>query len=484
MPQRTLDPRISVAVVYVCAQFMSIMDTTIINVALPAMAHELGVAETAIDAVVVSYLLSLAVCIPASGWLGDRWGTKRIFLIALSLFTVASALCGLAQSFEQLVLFRVLQGIGGGMLTPVGMAMLFRTFPPEQRVRASRILIIPTVMAPALGPVLGGYLSDNLSWRWVFYVNVPIGVAALVFGLRFLNEHREAGAGRFDPLGFVLAGAGFPLTLYGISEGPTEGWATPRILAALSVGIALLIAFVVVELRSASPMVPLRLFTDRLFRTATTVTVLGSSGFLGVLFLVPIFLQQARGESAQAAGLTIFPEAIGVLISSQIAGRLYPYVGPRRLAAIGLGGVAAIMALLSFVSLETDTWTIRVLMFFLGAGMACNFVPMQAAAFASIPSSATGRASTLYNALRQLGAAFGVAVLSTTLAAVGPTEVDVAGAVRPNLDAYQAAFLAAASLALAASTTALFIRDTDAAATMARSGRGRAPIAAPSTTVD
>src|SRR5437667_8469023 len=191
MHPKRLDPKISVSVVFVAGMFMSIMDSTIVNVALPSLARQLNVPSSAIDAVVVAYLVSLAVVMPASGWLGDRWGTKRIFLLALTLFTVSSALCGLAQSYEMLILFRVLQGAAGGALTPVGTAMLYRTFPPSQRVHVSRILLFATILAPAIGPVLGGLLVTQLSWRWVFYVNVPIGIVAFFFGFFYLPDHKK-----------------------------------------------------------------------------------------------------------------------------------------------------------------------------------------------------------------------------------------------------------------------------------------------------
>lgn len=472
MLRRPLDPRFSVAVVYVCAQFMSIMDTTIVNVALPTLATEFDLADASVEAVVVSYLISLAVFIPVSGWLGDRLGTKRVFLTALGVFVVASALCGVAQSFGQLVAFRALQGAGGGLLTPVGMAMLFRTFPPEQRVRASGILIIPTIIAPALGPVLGGLLVDRLSWRWVFYVNVPIGVAALCFGLLFLREHREATPGRFDLPGFLLASSGFPLLMYALSEGPAQGWTSPRIVVAALLGALLLFAFVVVELRAAEPMVQLRLLGNRLFRSATSVSILASGGFLGVLFLAPLFLQQARGFTALQSGLTTFPEALGVLLASQVVSRIYPSIGPRRLMVGGMVWVTAMMTLLAVVGLEANLWLFRLLMFAIGAGMAFVFLPNQAAAFATIPPSATGRATTLFNAQRQLGAATGVAVLSGVLAAIGPTALGAGGVPRPDLTAYRAAFLAAAGFTLLAALLALAVPDRDAAATMRRRERG------------
>lgn len=471
MRRLQLDPKVSVSIVYVAAMFMSIMDSTIVNVALPSLGRQLGASSTSLDAVVVAYLVSLAVVIPASGWLGDRWGTKRVFLLALTLFTVASALCGLAGSIGMLVAFRALQGMAGGALTPVGTAILYRTFPPAQRLQVSRVLIIPTVLAPATGPVLGGLLVDQLSWRWVFYVNVPIGIAACLFGLIFLSEYREPAAGRFDVPGFLLAGGGLALVMYALSEGPTYGWTSPGIFGSALVGVLVLAAFVVVELRTREPMVDLRLLGDRLFRTTNLVSFFAGAGFLGVLFVGPLFLQEGRGASALTSGLTTFPEAIGVVLSTQIVALLYPRVGPRRLMAAGLTGVAIMMSLLCLMGSDTSLWLMRVLMFLIGAGMAYAFLPMQAAAFATITSSATGRASAIYNAQRQLGAAFGVAVLSAVLGIVGPTYRSATGVVQPNLTAYHAAFLTAAGLALIAACIALTVHDSDAAVTMQRRGK-------------
>ncbi len=468
MHHRQLDPKVSVCIVFVVGMFMSIMDGTIVNVALPSIGHQLGVSSTSIDAVVVAYLLSLAVIIPASGWLGDRWGTKRVFIIALALFTITSALCGLASNFTLLVFFRFLQGAAGGALAPVGTAMLYRTFPPAERVRVSSILIIPTVIAPATGPVLGGLLVDSLSWRWVFFVNVPIGIAAFLFAIFFLPEHREPKAGRFDLPGFLLAGIGLALALYALSEGPTSGWTSPIVLSCALVGLVLLSAFVVVELRKREPLLDLYLLSNRLFCIANLVSLVSSAGFLGVLFIAPLFLQQGLGVTPLISGLTTFPEALGVLLSSQIVARIYPRIGPRRLMAGGLTGVTIVIGLLSLIGPNTSLWLMRVLIFLTGAGMAFAFVPVQTAAFATISSADTGRASALSNALRQLGSALGVAVLGEVLSAVGPTQLSATGKVVPNLAAYHAAFLAAAVLMLLAAGIALAVSDRDAAPSMYR----------------
>jgi EmrB/QacA subfamily drug resistance transporter len=472
-----LNPKVSVSIVFVMAMFMAIMDITIVNVALPTLARAFKVNPAHIDSVVIGFLVSLAVFIPASGWLGDRFGMKRIFLLALAIFTVASALCGLSQSLSQLVIFRILQGVGGGMLTPVGMAMLFRTFPPAERVRASRILIVPTAFAPALGPVLGGLLVSDASWRWVFYVNVPIGLVALTFGTLFLHEHREPAAGRFDAGGFVLAGVGLASLMYSLSEGPARGWSSPLILGLGAVGVVLLTALVRYELRIDEPMIDLRLVGNRLFRANTIVIFITTAAFLGTLYLVALFFQDGLGLSPLASGLSTFPEALGVMIGAQFASRSYAWFGPRRVMAIGLVALAAVMLLLTLVGFSTNLWIVRLIMFALGLAIAHVFVPAQAAAFASISPASTGRASTMFNTARQVGGALGVAVLTTVISAVGVTRV-VGGHVAPNLTAFHWAFATAALIAVAAAWFALQIDDRDAAPTMKPRGSAAAKAAA------
>ena len=463
---RRPNQKVVVAVVYVCGMIMNSLDSTIVNVALATLSREFDVTPAAIESVVIGYLVSLAIFIPASGWLGDRFGTKRIFLTALLIFTIASALCGMAQSLNQLVAFRVLQGIGGGLLTPVGMAMLYRTFPPKERVAVGRILMFALIIGPASGPILGGLLIEQLSWRWTFYVNIPVGLAALLFGILFLDEHREPDAGRFDIPGFLLAGAGFGLLMFGLSEGPSYGWSEPTILGPVFAGAAILVVFVLFELRVSSPMVQLRLLGNRLFRSTLLVSFFATMSFIGTLFLVPLYLQEGRGDSPLSSGLTTFPEAIGVLASTQLVAKLYPRVGPRRLMAFGLTWVAFAITLLSFIGADTSAWLVRGLMFMLGTGMAFIFLPNQAASLATITREQTGRATTFMSVQRQLGAAFGVALLSSVLAGVGLTSVDAAGIESPNVSAYRAAFLTAAVLAVIGAAFALKVPDTDAANTM------------------
>ncbi len=420
------------------------------------------------------FLVSLAVFIPASGWLGDRFGGKRVLLAAILVFTAASALCGMAGSLAELDLFRVLQGAGGGMMTPVGLAMLFRAFPPAERVRASSIFTVPTTFAPALGPIIGGLLVTGLSWRWVFYVNVPLGILALGFGAVFLKGGNALRPRPFDATGFVLAGSGLGLVMYGVSEGPIRHWSSGIVQATIAAGAILLAALVLAELRKRQPLIDLRLLGNRLFRSSDGVMFLASASFIGTLYVVSLFFQDGRGMSALGSGLSTFPEALGVMAGAQLASRvLYPVLGPRRNIALGMLGVTASIGLMSLVGAQTSLWWMRLLMFCLGVAMGHVFVPAQAAAFATISPEATGRASTMFNVVRQLGSATGVAVFTTVIVAVGATKI-VAGQVVPNFAAYHAAFLVAAGLAAVGAAVALTIHDADAAATMVRRGGRKA----------
>ena len=456
-----------VAAIFVTGLFM---DTTIINVAIPSLVKDLHTTASTVEWVVLGYLLSLAVWIPASGWVGDRIGTKKTFLFALFAFTAASALCGVSQSVGQLIAFRILQGVGGGMLTPVGTAMLFRAFPPAERAKASAVLLVPAVLAPALGPVIGGWLVTDVSWRLIFFVNLPVGVAGFIFGALFLKEHKEPTAGRFDLPGFVLSGGGLALSLYALSQGPSAGWGSASVLWPGIVGVAMFVALVIVELRTDQPMLDLRLFGERMFRNANIVMILAVAGLIGVLFLLPQFLQDLRGLSALQSGLTTFPQAIGMMIAIRFVAKLYPKVGPRRIVIVGLLAVAATTSCFLFVDLHTSLWLIRAIMLLRGVAMSAAFIPMQAATYTNISRADTGRASALYSTQRQVGAAFGVAILATvwisrTKSLVGRASGNSA-MIAAKVAGFHDAFLAAALFALIAAGAALMIRDSDAAASL------------------
>jgi EmrB/QacA subfamily drug resistance transporter len=454
-----IPPKFVVSAVYVAAMFMNIMDATVVNVALPTLSRYFAVPVASVSGVVTAYLVALAVAMPASGWLGDRFGARGVMLGSIGLFTVASAFCGMATSLPELVAFRAVQGIGGGILIPVGMAMMFRAFPPAERIRANRLLIVPMLMAPALGPVVGGLLVDGLSWRWIFYVNVPVGAAALAFGALFLPRGSQHPAGRFDLPGFLLAGSGFPLLLYALSTGASSGWAAPPVLASGIAGLLLLTLFVIVELRVAEPMLRLRIYADRLFRVTNLQLAFAGAGFIGTLFLVPLLLQNGLGFTAVHSGLSTFPEAIGGMAGVQVTTRLYKRVGPRRLMVAGMCGTVVTIGGMAFAGPGSAAWLIPVLMFFTGCSFGFAMAPSQAAALATVSAALTGQASTLLNTLRQAGGAAGVALLGTVLAATRPGPLDLAG--------YRLALIAAACLMALGALCSSRVSDADAAPTMA-----------------
>ena len=462
---RSIEYKWLVATVLVSALFLDILDTTIVNVALPTLGRQFGASST--EWVVIGYTLSLAVFIPASGWLSDRIGSKRVFLFAFAMFIGSSALCGAAQSISQLIAFRVLQGVGGGMLTPVGLAIMFRAFPPAERARASTLMMVPTLTAPALGPVIGGFLITNVSWRWIFYINVPIGLAAFVLGFRKLRESREPTAGSFDLAGFVLSGGGLAAFVFALSEGPAKGWTSSTVLGFGAVGVAMLTAMVFVETHKRQPMLMLSLLRNRLFRNANIVSAFSIASFLGLLYVLPQYLQTLRGLTAQESGLTTFPQAIGVGLSSFIAGSLYQRVGPRRLIASGLFLASIAIVAFYWITLDTSLWWIRGLMLLRGFCMGFAFVPMQAASYATIAPADNGRAASIFSTQRQVAVSVAVAVLATILTSYitfghGGTVTDP----RRALDGFHVTFLVSAALAFMAAVAALYIRDSDAAGTM------------------
>ncbi len=462
-----VDYKYLVAGAFVFGLFMDILDTTIVNVALPTLGQEFDATTAQLAWVVTGYLVSLAVWIPASGWIGDRFGTKKTFMFATAMFTASSALCGRAWSIESLTLFRVLQGVGGGMLTPVGTAMLYRAFTPAERARASAILSIPTMIAPMLGPVFGGFLVTVLSWRWIFYVNLPVGIASFLFSWAVLKEHKEANTGRFDPYGFVLSGVGLASILFFLSRGADDGWTSPGVLLAAVVGVVCFVLLVYVETHIPSPMLDLSLYANRLFRNGNLVGFMFFSSNFGLVFLLPLYLQEIRGLSAFQSGLTTVAQPIAQVAMVQVTSRMYARLGARKNLIISTTGLMFTALLFLFVGLDTNLWWIRGIMLVRGCFMAFNMVSMQTVVFSAVPREKTGRASSLFSMSRQVGAALGVALVSTVLMTqtnglTSLASLSDATAFTAGLDAFHDAIAFIALLSLIGLGCALRVRDQDA----------------------
>lgn len=456
-----------VAAVYIAAMFMQIMDGTIINVALPTLAQEFGVDAPSMDWTVLAFTIALGVMTASAGWFGDRFGLKQIFLVALGGFVVASLLCGLSQSLNQLVLARALQGGFAGLITPAGSALLFRAFPIEERSVASRKVVTVAVIAPAMGPIIGGAILEVLPWYWIFFVNLPIGGIALILAWRWLRDDEPVGSRSFDLSGFVLLAVGLGLGLYGLSRGGERGWGSTPIIISLLAGIVFLAILVRTQLRRDEPMLHLRLLGERLFRTCNILAFPIYAGFISLIYLLPLFLQSEGGHSPLSVGLALFPQPLGVLVASQFVGRsLYKSVGPRRL--LMLGSALGVIIGLATATIDTDTslWTVRALMFARGAAMGLLFVPMQSAVYAKISPKELSRATPLYGTSRQLAPALGVAIASTVLAS--GLRGHEAGAVE-RVGAYQWAMVASALMFVVGFFVAFTVKDEDAAATMAAS---------------
>jgi EmrB/QacA subfamily drug resistance transporter len=453
-----------VAIVFMFGLFMDILDSTAVNVAIPTLQHDFHAPLSTVEWTVTGYLLSLALFIPGAGFISDRFGTKKTFLAAMTIFVLGSALCGQARSIEELIAFRFLQGVGGGMMTPVSTAILSREFPGEERAKASAIISVPVVFAPIAGPVLGGWLVQYTTWRWIFYINLPVGITGIVLALRLLREHVEPYAqGRFDVLGLLLGGGGCAMLLYALSQAAVEPWTSADVVGWGLGGLAMLAVFTFVESRARPPILDLSLFKQRFFLLGTGITIWSFASFSGFIFVFTLFLQELQGRSPFEAGLVQGPGAMGTAIALLIAGRFYSRIGPRKMLLIGFLGGSILM--LPFSLVVKATVALPMIALLIGRGLTTPFgmTAAQTIVYGPLDNSKQGPASSIYNTMRQVAASFGVALIATVQVDRANTYASAGkSAVQAQVMAYHDAFLLAALLLLIGAGLSLLVNDQKA----------------------
>jgi EmrB/QacA subfamily drug resistance transporter len=407
-----------VASVVVLGAIMSILDVTVVNVAIKTLAVDFNTTLSTIQWVATGYTLALATVIPLTGWGADRFGTKRLYLTSIVLFVAGSALAGAAWSAGSLIFFRVLQGLGGGMLMPVGMTILTRAAGPQRVGRVMAIIGVPMLLGPIFGPILGGWLVDDYSWRWIFYINLPVGALALVMSLRILPRDVSAPHHRLDWLGLLLLSPSLATLIYGLAQSSSSGgFSSAKALVPATVGAVLFAVFIRHALHTPDALVDLKLFGNRTFSASTVTLALMVISVFGGMLLLPLYLQVVRGESAMDTGLLLAPQGVGAMLAMPIAGRLTDRTGVGRISPAGLAVVA--LSFLGLTQLQADTsyWRLSAVLFVMGVGMGFTMMPTFSGAMQTLRRASIARASTSLNITQQVGASIGTAVMSVLLTA-------------------------------------------------------------------
>jgi EmrB/QacA subfamily drug resistance transporter len=404
-----------VAAVVLLGAVMSILDTTVINVAIDRLAIDFNASLTTIQWVVTGYTLALVAVIPLSGWAADRFGTKRIYIWSLILFVLGSILCAAAWSAGSLIVFRVFQGIGGGMIMPAVMTIMTRKAGPHRMGRVMGILGVPMLIAPLVGPILGGWLVDDVSWRWIFLINVPIGIVAVTLAALVLERDEPQPSHKLDWLGMGLLSPGLTLMIFGLAESSSDGFGATKSWLPIVAGVGLIATFFWHSWRTEAPLIDIKTFTHTRAGASAAVFMAFSIAFFGALLLIPLYYQTVRGASALEAGLLLAPQGLGAMITMPLAGRLTDRYGPSKLPACGIPLLVIGMAPFAFVTGSTSYVLLCGFGFVLGLGMGLSMMPTMTAAMQAVPRAAIARTSTAMNIIRQSGASIGTAIISVLL---------------------------------------------------------------------
>jgi drug resistance transporter, EmrB/QacA subfamily len=405
-----------VAGVVVLGAIMAILDATVVSVALPTFQHEFHATYATVAWTMTGYTLALATVIPLTGWAADRFGTKRLYLTALALFVVGSVLCSLADSAGQLILFRVLQGIGGGMLAPLGMTILTKAAGPTRVGRVMAVMGIPMLLGPISGPILGGWLIQSASWHWIFLINLPIGAIAFTAALRVLAPDQPRPSESFDFVGMLLLSPGLALFLYGVSSIPEEQKVgTPKVLIPALIGLALVGGFIGHARGRQHALIDLGLFRKRNLTIAVVTMTFFTLAFMGSMLLFPSYFLQVRGEGTLDTGLLLAPQGLGAMLTMPIAGRLTDRIGPGKLVLTGIAVILAGMTVFTQIDVSTSYGLLLSALFVLGLGMGMTMTPIMSAAMGSLQQREVARGSTTMNIVQQAAGSVGTAVMSVVL---------------------------------------------------------------------
>lgn len=451
---------------------MSIIDASIVNVALPHMMGSYGVGITQIAWVVTGYTLSNVIIIPLSAWLASLFGRARLYGIAVVGFTLASAMCGVAPTFGALVAARLLQGLLAGLMMPLGQAILYEAFPPERRGASMAVFGLGVMVGPAIGPTLGGWITDNFGWPWIFYINLPIGIVAALAVLAVLRDppylRRRTRGDRADIVGVALLAAGVGTLQYMLEEGGGDGWfEADWVVLATGAALVLIAAFLAWELVHPDPAVDLTVFRDANFRSTVLINVVVGLGLMGGMFVLPVYLQQVLGLTATQSGLVLLPGALATAVSMVISGRLSDIGFARTQVASGILIFAAGMWWMSRLTADASMAHLLGPQILRGLGIGFTFVPLSVVAVMTIPKPQMGQASGLINLTRRLGGSIGIAFLASVL---DRTTIARAGHLAGYVDPYRP--VAAEQLAMTAQALAARgIADPDRAAALITWGR-------------
>ncbi|WP_373323015.1 DHA2 family efflux MFS transporter permease subunit [Desulforamulus aquiferis] len=391
---------------------MAILDTSIVNVALPRFMTLFGSEPDKIQWILTGYMLASGVVVPITGYLGDRFGTKRMYIWSVAAFTLGSLLCGLAWNTESLTVFRVVQAIGGGMIIPVSMAMIYRIIPRQKIGMALGVWGVAAIMAPAVGPTLGGYLVDNFSWHWIFTINIPIGIVAIILSISYLEETPLQKNIKPDLLGVFLSSAGCFALLLALSEGQDKGWDSQYIVSLLVLSGFTLLLFVLWELYVPNPLIDVRLLLNPVFSASLAATCISTIGLFSAVFLIPIYAQNLLGYTPMETGLLMMPMALVTGLMMPISGKLFDKFGAFWLGFIGMFIVVVITYHLHTLSLDTDYRHLQLLLSIRAVGLGLASMPLTTAGMNTIPVFMVGRASALNNTVRQISGSMGIAYLT------------------------------------------------------------------------